>query len=499
MGASRVAILRQYLAESVTLALGSGLLGLGLASIGVKGLLRLAPAELPAILGIGIDGSVLAFTVIISVVAGMLFGIFPIFGHARRDLAGTLKDGGRAATAGRDRHRARSGLVVAQVALALVLLVGSGLMFRSFAALSNVDPGFEADGVVTFRYALPRAEYQDPQMVLDFHRRLTDQLAAIPDVVSAGMISGVPLTGQRNASPMEPVDQPLPEGELGPIIEWRQISPGFFETAGVTIQEGRALQWDDQVDQIPSVVVSAALAAAFWPGESAVGRQIRNQGAEHAWQVVGVADNVRFDDMQDEAKSVVYFPVLFGSPDEIGVSRSLDAVVRVNGDPLAAIAATREALRAVDPRIPMINPRTMQDVVDVSMAATSFTVLLLGIAAGIALLLGTVGIYGVISFIVSRRTQEIGVRMALGAPANTVLRNVVGQGMVLTGWGIGIGILGAWGLSRALSSLLYGVSATDPLTFGGTALLLCAISLLATWIPARRASRVNPVEALRAE
>jgi predicted permease len=336
-------------------------------------------------------------------------------------------------------------------------------------------------------------------MVLDFHRRLTDQLAAIPDVVSAGMISGVPLTGQRNASPMEPVDQPLPEGELGPIIEWRQISPGFFETAGVTIQEGRALQWDDQVDQIPSVVVSAALAAAFWPGESAVGRQIRNQGAEHAWQVVGVADNVRFDDMQDEAKSVVYFPVLFGSPDEIGVSRSLDAVVRVNGDPLAAIAATREALRAVDPRIPMINPRTMQDVVDVSMAATSFTVLLLGIAAGIALLLGTVGIYGVISFIVSRRTQEIGVRMALGAPANTVLRNVVGQGMVLTGWGIGIGILGAWGLSRALSSLLYGVSATDPLTFGGTALLLCAISLLATWIPARRASRVNPVEALRAE
>jgi predicted permease len=267
----------------------------------------------------------------------------------------------------------------------------------------------------------------------------------------------------------------------------------------IPIVEGRAPEWDDQGDQLRGVVISQALAGTFWPDENAVGRQIRNQRSEHSWEVVGVVGDVRFDDVQDEPQPFAYFPVEGGTAAQPDPWRAMDVVVRVAGDPLEVIPGVRGALRAIDPRLPMINPRTVASVVEESMASTSFTVLLLGIAAGIALLLGTVGIYGVISYIVSRRTQEIGVRMALGAPAEVVLKSVVGQGMALTGIGMLVGLFGAWGLSRALASLLYGVTATDPLTFLGTAIVLGVVALTATWIPARRASRVDPVEALRAE
>jgi len=499
LGARRGDVLRQYLTESVTLALGGGLLGLGLAVFGVRGLLALAPTSLPGILKIGIDGSVLAFTALISVAAGLAFGVFPVFAYGRRDISNALKEGGRSSTTGRETHRARSTLAVVQIALALMLLVGSGLMLRSFVALRNVDPGFEPAGLMTFRFALPAAEYDDPARILAFHRELSDRLAAVPGVQRVGMISGLPLTESKTAGPMEPVEKPFPEGELGPIVERRSITPGYLEAMQIPILQGRALTWEDQADQFRGIVISENLARAFWPDESAVGRRIRGQGNEFSWEVVGVAGDVRFDDVEDEPLTVAYFPVLRGTPEEPGGSLSMDVVVRVPGDPLGSIPQAREALRAVDPRLPMINPRTVEAVVKESMASTSFTVLLLGIAAGIALLLGTVGIYGVISFIVSRRTQEIGVRMALGAPAQTVLRSVVGQGLVLTALGLAVGLAGAWALSRALASLLYGVSATDPLTFGGTALLLGLVALAATWVPARRASRVDPVEALRAE
>jgi predicted permease len=491
--------MRQYLTESVTLALGGGLLGLGLAVFGVRGLLALAPTSLPGILQIGIDGSVLAFTAVISVAAGLAFGVFPVFAYGRRDLSNALKEGGRSSTTGRERHRARSTLAVVQIALALMLLVGSGLMLRSFVALRNVDPGFEPAGLMTFRFALPAAEYDDPARILAFHQELSDRLAAVPGFERVGMIGGLPLTGAKRAGPMEPVDNPFPEGELGPVVERRNITPGYMEAMQIPILQGRALAWEDQADEFRGMVISESLAQAFWPDGSAVGRQIRGQGNEFSWEVVGVVGDVRFDSVEDEPLPVAYYPVLGGSPEDPGGALSMDVVLRVAGDPLGGVAQAREALRAVDPRLPMINPRTVEAVVDESMASTSFTVVLLGIAAGIALLLGTVGIYGVISFIVSRRTQEIGVRMALGAPAQTVLRSVVGQGLVLTALGLAVGLGGAWALSRALASLLYGVSATDPLTFGGTALLLGLVALAATWFPARRASRVDPVEALRAE
>ncbi len=499
LGASRADVIRQYLAESVILAIGSGLLGLGLAVVGVRGLLALAPADLPAIFNIGIDGSVLLFTGAISVGAGIAFGVLPALGYGRGDISDSLKDGSRSATTGRERHRARSILVVAQVALALVLLVGSGLMFRSFVALRNVDPGFESAGLLTFRFALPGAEYTDANQVLEFQRQLTERLASTAGVQEVGMVNGIPLIGQSSAGAMEPVENPVPEGELGPIVERRNLTPGYLEAMKIPILEGRAPAWDDQADQFRGLVISETLARTFWPNESAVGRQIRSQGNDYSWEVIGVAGDVRFDAVEEDPLPMAYFPALMGSPEAPVPSRMMDVVVRVAGDPLEAISLARSALRDVDPRLPIINPRTVEAVVDQSMASNSFTVILLGIAAGIALLLGTVGIYGVISYIVSRRTQEIGVRMALGAPGEVVLRSVVGQGMKLAGIGLAVGLLGAWGLSRAMASMLFGVTTTDPLTFGGTGALLALVALAAVWIPARRASRVDPVEALRSE
>jgi predicted permease len=500
LGAGRLQIARQYLAESVTLALGAGVLGLVLAEFGVRGLLALAPADLPQALDIGIDGSVLLFAAAISLASGLVFGVVPAFGSRRRDLSNALKDGGRASTGGKDRMRARSGLVVAQVALALVLLVGSGLMLRSFVALKNVDPGFDTEGLVTFSLGLPSAEYQEPASVLDFQRRLADRLAAMPGVEAVGMINGLPLSEAKSAGPMEPVEQPFPEGELGPMIERRRVSPDYFRTMSIRIVEGRALEWTDQADEARSIVVSETLARTFWPDQSALGKAIRSQGEENdPWEVVGVAADVRFDGVAQEPLPMAYQPVLGGNVADPDPTRGFDVVVKVAGDPLAVIAPAREELRAIDGRLPMITPRSVASIVEDSMAATSFTVVLLGIAAGVALLLGTVGIYGVVAYVVSRRTQEIGVRMALGAPAGVVLSGFLRQGLVLTGIGVALGLLASFGLSRVLASLLYGVSATDPVTFSATAALLVGVSLLATWLPARRASRVDPVEALRGD
>ncbi len=500
LGATRSDMTRQYLTESVTLAVGSGLLGLGLAHFGVQGLLALAPVTLPFSREIGIDGSVLAFTALISVGSGFLFGLFPAFGYARRDLSATLKEGGRASTDGRERHRVRSLLVVSQVALALVLLVGSGLMARSFMEVRNVDPGFDWDRRLTFRYSLPRAEYADDQEVLAFHRRVLERMATLPGVVDATLATALPLESHKNATPMEAVEDPIPDGQIGPLVNGRRVGPGYFRAMGIELLEGRELGWDDHGAETNGIVVSEALARTLWPGEASVlGRGIRAQDGERVWEVVGVARDVRFEELTLDPEPLAYFPLVGGGGEAVSTARSVAAVLVTEADPLGFVEPARSALREIGPRIPLVDPTTVARIYGDAMASTSFTVLLLGIASAIALILGTVGIYGVISYVVSRRTPEIGLRMALGAPAGLVLREVMGQGMVLTGWGIGIGLLGAWGVSRILASLLYGVSATDPLTFLGTAAGLAGVALLATWLPARRAARVDPLEALRSD
>jgi predicted permease len=499
LGASRGDIVRYYLTESLTLALGGGALGLGLAALGVKGLLELAPVAVPRAAEIGMDGSVLLFTLAVSVASGVLFGLFPVLGYARPDLSGALKEGGRATTTGKERHRARSFLVVAQVALALVLLVGSGLMARSFVAMRSVDVGFQADDRLVFRISLPTAEYPDAASVKEFHRALRERMATIPGVSAAAQASAVPLEGTKSASPMEPEDRPFAEDEIGPLVNVRQVTPGYFAALGMDFIDGRDLTDDDAGDGVRSVIISQTLADHFWPGERAVGRRMRNQGSDEGWEVVGVVPDVHFEEITEEPTALAYFPMITGGTASPVPTRQMAVVLQVGSDPLSFVAAAREALGDVDGRLPMVNPRTLRSVVRDAMADTSFTVLLLGIAAGIALLLGTVGIYGVISYVVSRRTQEIGVRMALGAPASAVLREVVGQGLALAGIGVAVGLVGAWAVSRVLTSLLFGVSPTDPATYVGTSLALVLVAVLASWIPARRAALVDPVEALRAE
>jgi len=499
LGASHADMVRHYLAESVTLALGGGLLGLVLASAGVRGLLRLAPVAVPRSSEIGIDASVLLFTLAISVGSGLLFGLFPILGYRRPDLSSALKEGGRSATGGKERHRARSLLVVAQVALALMLLVGSGLMARSFMAMRGVDPGFDSADRLAFRLSLPEAEYAAAETTRLLYRTLQERMAAIPGVESAALVSALPLRDTKHASPMEAEDQPTPEGQLAPLVNVRQVGPGYFATMGIPLAEGRELTSDDGAAQTRAVVISEAVARTFWPGESVLGRRLRGQGDTLAWEVVGVAPDVRFERLDREPEMLVYLPLLYGNPPNVIQTRQLDVVLHVAGDPLGFVPAAREALREVDPRLPMVDPTTVERLTRDAMSATSFTALLLGIAAGIALLLGTVGIYGVVSYVVSRRTQEIGVRMALGAPAALVLRDVVGKGMALTGVGVGVGLAGAWAVSRVLATLLYGVSTTDPTTYIVTAAVLTMVSALASWLPARRAARVDPVVALRAE
>lgn len=500
LGATRRDMVRYYLTESVTLALGGGVLGLALAWAGVRGLLAMAPVALPRAGEVGIDGSVLVFTAAISVLSGLLFGLFPVFGYARRDLSGALKEGGRASTSGRERHRARSTLVVVQVGLALVLLVGSGLMVRSFVAMRDVDLGFATRDRLSFHVSLPSAEYPDAASVGAFERGLLQRLRAIPGVEAAAMTTALPLEEYKSATPMEPADHPVAQGKLGPLVNVRQVSPEYFKTMGITLLEGRGLTADDEAPGVRSVVISEKAARTFWPNDaSVVGRYVEEQGSKETFEVVGVARDIRFEKIAEEPGALLYYPVAPTGDSVPQPARSLSVVLKVGAAPLGFVSAAREALRAVDPRLPMVEPRTMAGIVRDAMASTSFTALLLGIAAGIALLLGTVGIYGVISYMVSRRTQEIGVRMALGAPRGSVLRHVVRQGMVLVGVGLGVGLVGAWGVSRVLSSLLYGVSATDPATYALTAAVLALVALTASWIPARRAARVDPVEALRSE
>ena len=496
VGAGRSQVIRAFMSESLLLSATAGALGVVLAAIAVNVSKGLTPSDIPRAAEVGVDLSVLAFTVVISLTASLLFGLFPIVRYGRPDLAGQLRDGGgQGSTEGRHRHLLRNGLVVAQVGLALMLLVGSGLMLRSFMALRAVDPGFDGEGVMTVSLAVPSAEIEGAAETADFFRQLRERLIAQPGVEHAGLVAGVPLSGNMSFSTQELEDHPRGPNDP-PIFSSNSFAgPGYFEALGIALIEGRTFRPGDRGDQTRAAIVSESFARRWWPDASPLGRRLG--GAPNWYEIVGVVGDVHYEGLESPAEEMIYLPTVLGTAEAPQALRQLTLVVKVSGEPTAILPVIRREVRALNPRIPISTPRTMGDVTRQATARTSFTVAMLGVASGVALLLGMVGIYGVISYVVSQRTREIGVRMALGAAAPTVRKMVVRQGMGVAGVGIVVGLFGAWLMSSVMTTLLYGVSATDPLTYLSVALVLSLVAAIASWVPAQRAARVDPAQALR--
>jgi len=509
MGANRRHLTGQLLGESVVLGVVSGVLGLGLAVLGLKALVALGPESLPRLNEIGVDARVLVFTFAVSVLAGVLFGLVPALRLGMPNLVGALKEGGRGGSAGKEQHLARNTLVVAQMALALVLLTGAGLMVRSFQALRAVDPGFAApEEVLYFRVSVPTAEVEDPVVAAETHQEMLRRVQALPGVAAAAITSSVTMDGWDSNDPLESEARPVEPGQLPPIRRYKWVGEGSFATLGNRLVAGRDITWADVDQKAKVVVVTENLAREEWgDAASAVGKRVRqalgSDGNGPWYEVVGVAADAYDDGPARDPVATVYWPQVvegFYGQEGATTQRSMAYAVRVrSGDPEALLPAVREAVWSVNPNVPLARTTTLDDLAAGRMAQTSFTLIMLAIAAGVALFLGAVGIYGVISYVVSQRTREIGVRMAMGAEQGDVSRMVLRQAGTLAGLGVVTGLAAAAGLTRLMASLLYGVSPMDPVTFGGVALALSLIAVLASWLPARRASRVDPVVALRFE
>ena len=505
LGAGRGQIARQFLLESLVLGLLGGLAGLGLAFGGVRLLTWLRPESLPRLNEISLDPTVLAFTLGISLLSGLLFGLFPVFRSGVSDLVVSLKEGGRGSGVGKERHRARHTLVVAQMALALVLLAGSWLMIRSFQALRDVDPGFaNPEEVLTFRVANVAAEIEDEAAVGLAYEDMWRRLQAIPGVTSVGGSSDLTMVGNGPAGSVYVEDFPLLPEDTPPIWRYKYVTGDYFETMQNPVLAGRSIEWSDIRGRASVVVITRNLAEDHWGSPAAaLGKRIApSAGPNPTWlEIVGVVGNVRDEGVSQPAEPVIYRP-LAPHRSVSGVSRWLPMAFAIRTSRLAASGLLRQAqaaIEAVNPNLPLAEVRTLDQILAESMARTSFILVMLAIAAAVALALCVVGIYGVISYIVSQRTREIGVRMALGADRRDVRRMVLRQGMILTGIGIVIGLGAAVGLTRFMSSVLYGVEATDPVTFAAVAFMLTAVALVASYLPAVRASRTDPLVALRFE
>lgn len=502
IGAGRGQLVRELLGESVLLGLLGGVAGLGIAYTGLQALVAMGPQQLPRLDEITIDATTLAFTAGISVVAGLLFGIFPAAKMRAGILLSALKEGGRGGSAGRERHRVRNALVVSQIALALVLLIGSGLMIRSFQQLRNVAPGFQDPAsLLTFGVSVPEAEIEDPVEVLQLQRSIIDGLRAIPGVTSASMTSAVTMDQRSSADPVFVESQPTPEGQLPAIRRFKWIAPEYFSTMGNSLIAGRDFDWSDLHDRAPVAIINETLAAEYWDDPvAAIGERI-HQAPGQPWRtIVGVVGAEHDEGVDQPVTAIAYWPALQDDFWEPGTrsSRSMRFVLR--SDRVGAPGLLEEAQATVWARnanLPVSGVRTMQEVLDRSMARTSFTLTMLGIAAGAAMLLGGVGIYGVTSYIVAQRTREIGIRVALGAQHNDINRMVLQFGVRLAVVGVLAGLAGAFAATRLMSALLFGVSPSDPATYATVAAGVTLVALLACYLPARRAATLDPVEALR--
>ena len=506
LGAGRARIARELLIESASLGLMGGVLAVGAAFAGLRLLVAMGPVDLPRLSEISLDGWSLGFTLLLSVVSGLLFGLIPVGKYVRARGAAVIPGAVRTASEGRESRRSRDALVVAQIAMALVLLVSASLMIRTFAALRNVEPGFtDAAHLQTVRISIPESLVADAQMVTRMQNSIADKLAAIPGVQSVGFTAAAPMEGIDPNWDEIRVEGKRYEGGEPPLRLFNFISPGYFKTAGTRLVAGRDLTWPDVYGLRPVALVSENFARESWGSASAaIGKRLR-QFTNMPWvDVIGVVEDVRHNGVDENAPAIVYWPAMYNNPytsqPAIDAQRAVTFVIRSERAGYESLLTeAQEAVWSVNADLPLASVRTMQAIYSASLARTSFTLTVLAIAGIMALALGVIGIYGVISYAISRRTREIGIRIALGAQKSELRWMFVRSALLLTAVGIAIGVGTAAGLMQFMKSLLFGISPLDPFTYLAAPLILGAAAMVASYLPARRAAAVNPVEALRAE
>jgi len=500
MGASRWRIVRGLLTESVLIAVTGGALGLLVASAALGPLLHMAEGSVPQIFSVGLDRSVLLFTLVVSVLTGLVFGIVPALRTGKIDLRETLNEGSRGSTTGRGHHRILGALVATEIAVALLLLIGSGLLLRSFSRLQEVSPGFQPDHLLVADLPLSQNAYAKPELRYEFFDRLVERAKTLPGVKSAGAASFLPVSGGGSLIQFNIEGRPPKTPHDYVAAGYRTVTPKYMETMGVPLLQGRNIAAGD-VEKAPAVVViNASMARTYFPGENPLGKRMQIGATPDKdvpyMEIVGVVGDV-LQGLDTDAKAEMYLP--YRQADTVLPVFQLSVVLRTSGDPRLQAAALRSAVREIDPNQPVVKIRTMEENMATSVTEPRFRTWLIGIFAALALVLAAVGIYGVMSYSVNQRTNEMGIRVTLGAQPNDVFRIVVGEGLRLALIGVGVGLIGALAATRVLRTFLYGVSAIDPVTFAVTAALLTLVAVAACYFPARRATRVDPMVALRYE
>lgn len=499
LGARRGRLVRQFLTESVLLSVIGGVAGIVIAALGIRVLLAFGAGSLPRLGDVRLDGMVLTLTLAIAVVTGLVFGLAPIL-HLAGSSSGALRDGGRGSTSGRGRQRVRQLLVMSEVALAVVLVVGSGLMLRSFKALMDVDPGFRTEEMLTWQMRLPASTYPAGEDLVAFYRTLRTDLEASPGVEAMTMMSGLPprRNVDANDTEFEGVER-IQDGPAHNVDYYQSVGPDYFEVMGIALVEGRAFNSSDEVSEHPVAIVNERLVRTFYNGESPIGRRVRPSGGGPWLEIVGVARDVKQGGLEEETGTELYFNYVQAGLLGAGVPRTMNVVLRTQGPPLNVATTARTGVARLDETLPLADLQSMEANMAGSLARPRFLALLLGIFAGLALTLAAVGTYGVVSYFVAERNREIGIRMAMGAKPSAVLGLVLRHGGALAAGGLIVGLVGAFSLSRLMQSLVYEVTTTDVLTYAIAPLVLGMVALLACWIPARRATRVDPAVVLREE
>jgi len=496
LGASRIRLIRQLMTESALMGLAGGAAGLLIAKWGLSALIALSPEDIPRLDQIGIDGRVLGFTVLVSLLTGLLFGLVPALQASKPDLNESLKESGRSSTAGVERRRVRSALVVLEVALSLVLLIGAGLMIKSFTQLQRIDLGFNPDRLVSMNIQLSRTKYQGP-LSAQFFRQLIERVEAMPGVESAGATTAIFIDALPNSTNFTVEGKPpVPAAEQieTPVDS---VTPSFFQTMGIALLAGREFTEQDGLESQPVAVINDTFAKRFWPGEDPIGRRFKfgDSGSNAPWMtIVGVVGDMRRTGLDVDVRCETFLP--YTQRRFIGF---LSLVVRAKSDPRTIATAVRDQVWSIDPGQPVSHIRTMDQLLDGMMAQRRLNMVLFALFGGVALVLSAVGVYGVISYSVTQRTHEIGIRMALGAGRADVLKLIVMNGMTLVFIGVAIGLIAAVALTRLMTTLLFGVSATDPATFAAISGILSVVALAACFVPALRAIKVDPMVALRYE